>query len=405
MNLLFLHQSRPDDVCRAWLLREDGLVELGDGTVAYFAGLHPGSACVFFLPSSLCLFASAAVSAKQLRQAEQSLAWLIEEQSGEDVENLHVIAGPAGDEETPLIAISRPALQALLDALQAAGLRPIAVLPDLFLLPRDDSDWQLAQRDGQLVLRTGPMQGAVLESDALELMLDGALLEQPAPENLTISVAIKDSALASRVESWSTQHPGVQLRMAEMPEPAAVFGAVPDWTQHPANLLQGRFAQRSRFELAGGLRIAALFIAAAFALQLLSEWVHLGYYNYQSGQVAERVVARYKTLFAEERLPTATAAAMREVEKRMRGRRNESRSDSAVLPTLTRVAGFLQGSGLSAQRVDVTGGVLTLDVQARSLGELDGFKQKLDEQGFRTEILSANAQGGLIRGRLRVEGA
>lgn len=404
MNLLLLHLPSLAGDCRAWLSGDGGLAEVGQSPVEHVASLHPGSPCVLFLPSSLCLFASAAVSAKQLRQAEQSLAWLVEEQSGEDVDSLHVIAGPQDGEETPLVAISRTTLQEVLDRLRSAGLRPIAALPDLFLLPRDDCDWQLAIRGDQAVLRTGLMRGAVLESDALELMLDAAVREQPREEGFCISVAVPDPALATRVEEWATGHAGVECRLLEASDPAMALASVPDWSLHPANLLQGSFAPRSRFRLGAGLRMAAAFVAVAFALQVASEWMHIAYYKYQTNKVAERVVTRYKAAFPGERLPNTTASAMREVEKRMRGRRNENRSDGSVLPALTRVAGSLQGTGLSTQRIDVMSGVLTLDVEARSLGDLDGLKQKLDAQGLATEIVSANAQSGFIRGRLRVGG-
>lgn len=405
MNLLLLHLPTPADEARAWLAGEDGVAELGRGPLAPFAAQHPGAACVLFMPSAQCLFAAAAVTAKQLRQAEQSLGWLIEDQSGEDVDQLHVVAGPQEGDTTPLVAVSRPVLQGWLDRLQGAGLRPIAVVPDLFLVARDDSDWQLALRDGFAFLRTGALRGAVLEADALELMLDAALAEQPSADGLTLSVAATDAAAATRVEEWAAGHPGVQCRLADAADPVQAIATVPDWSLHPGNLLQGSFAPRSRFRLGAGLRIAAAFVGAAFALQVASEWVHLAYFKYQSSRVSERVVARYKAVFPGERLPSTTAAAMREVEKRMRGRRNENRGDSqGVLPVLTRVAESLQGSGLGTQRIDVTSGVVTLDVQARSLGELDGLKQKLDAAGLGAEIVSANAQGGVIRGRLRVEG-
>lgn len=404
MNTLFLHQPVLGRDCRAWLAGEGGLTELGLGTPEHFASLHPGSRCVFFLPSSLCLFTSAAVSSKQLKQAEQALAWLIEEQTGEDVENLHVIAGPQAGEETPLIAISRPLVEDSLQRLRSAGLLVAAVLPDLFLLPQDESDWQLAQRDYRLMLRTGFMRGAVLEPDVLELMLDGALLERTQKTPLTVSVAVPEVELGAKVDAWAARHEGVSCRLAEHLDATTALSSVTDWARHPANLLQGSFASRNRFRLPAGLRYAAMFIAAAFALQLLSEWMHFGYYRYQSGRAAQLVVNRYKSLYPQERLPAATSSAMNEIQKRMRGRRNENRSDASVLPTLTRVAELMQGTGLNAQRVDFLNGTLTLDVDARSLADLDGFKQKLDAQGFSTEIVSANNQGGMVRGRLRVEG-
>lgn len=405
MKLLFLHLSDRDGEARAWLRQEDGLSDLGRGLPAHFAQQHPGSACVVFLPSSHCLFARAQVSAKQLRQAEQSLAWLIEEQAGEDVESLHVVAGPSEGESTPLLAVSRQLLTTLLARLRADGLYLQAVVPDLFLLPRDDNEWQLRVQDGQALLRTGVLDGAVLEADLLPMLLDAAWQERGSATPLNISLASGDPDTATRVEEWASGHDGVSCLLSEALDATTALQREADWSRHPANLLQGTFALRARLTLPPSLRLAAVFLGAAFALQLVSEWVHYGYYRYQAGKTAEQAVSRYRAQYPDERLAAKPAAAWQDVQKRLRGKRNEGgASGNDVLPALTRIAQSLQGSGLSAQRIDVLGGVLTLDVDARTLGELDGFKQQLDAQGFSTEIVSANNQGGVIRGRLRVEG-
>lgn len=406
MKLLFLHLSDRDGEARAWLRQEDGLSDLGRGLPAHFAQQHPGSACVVFLPASHCLFTRAQVSAKQLRQAEQSLAWLIEDQAGEDVESLHVVAGPSEGESTPLLAVSRPLLTTLLARLRADGLHPQAVVPDLFLLPRDSSDWQLRMQDGQALLRTGVLDGAVLESNLLPMLLDAAWQERGSAAPLSISLASGDPETAARVEEWASGHDDVSCLLSETLDPTTALQREADWSRHPGNLLQGAFAARTRLTLPSTLRLAAALLVAAFALQLVSEWAHYGYYRYQAGKTAEQAVSRYREQFPGERLAAKPAAAWQDVQKRLRGKRNEGGGASSgdVLPTLTRVAQALKGSGLSTQRIDVLGGVLTLDVDARTLGELDGFKQQLDAQGFTTEIVSANNQGGVIRGRLRVEG-
>lgn len=405
MKLLFLQLSNLDGEARAWLRQEDGLSDLGRGLPAQFAQQHPGSACVVFLPSSHCLFARAQVSAKQLRQAEQSLAWLIEEQAAEDVESLHVVAGPSEGESTPLVAVSRQLLATLLTRLRADGLHTQAVVPDLFLLPRDASDWQLRMHDGQALLRTGVLDGAALEADLLPMLLDAAWQERGRAAPLSISLASGDPETATRVEEWAAQHDDVSCMLSEALEAATALQREADWSRHPANLLQGAFASRARLSLPPSLRHAAVFLIAAFALQLVSEWVHYGYYRYQAGKTAEQAVSRYRAQYPDERLAAKPAAAWQDVQKRLRGKRNEGGAGASdVLPTLTRVAQSLQGSGLGTQRIDVLGGVLTLDVDARTLGELDGFKQQLESAGFITEIVSANNQGGVIRGRLRVEG-
>lgn len=404
MTLLYLQLPDGEGPAHAWQPRADGIADLGRGEPAQFAQQYSGSACVVFLPSSSCLFATAAISARQLRQAEQSLGWLIEDQTGEDAESLHVVAGTPEGESTPLLAINRDALAATLARLRADGLAVIAALPDLCLVPRDDSDWQLVPQGDRLFLRTGELGGAVLEAGVLEAMLDGALLERGNDPLPVISVASGAPEAWARIERWAESRPGIGLLLSEQLDPGTALAAVPDWSRHPGNLLRGDFAIRGQRSLPSSLRWAAVFLAAAFALQLVSEWTRYGYYRYQADKVSTQAVARYRALYPDENLAPKPKAAWAQVQQRMRGKRNEQQGDSSVLPTLTRVAQALQGSGLSTQRVDVVGGVLTLDVDARSLGELDGFKQRLDGEGFVTEIVSANNQGGVLRGRLRVEG-
>lgn len=404
MNTLFLHLPVQGHECHAWLSSAGGLEDLGRDTPDHFAHRYPGAACVVFLPSSQCLFTTVAISPKQLRQATQSLGWLIEEQVGDDVENLQVIAGASQDAgATPLIAIAKTTLQEHLLALRAAGLAVIALLPDQVLVPADESEWQLVAWDNALIaLRTGPLGGAVLEAGLMELMLDAALQERDALVPLTISAALPDAASRAQVQAWADRHSLVECHFVEGLGITSVLATSTDWSKHPANFLQGNFSTTQGFSLPSTLRLAAVFVAVAFSVQLLSEWVYYGYYKYQADKVGEAAVVRYKSTYTQERL--SATKALPEVQKRMKGHSNETRSDGSVLPLLTRVAESLQGSGLDTQRVDFSGGVITLDVDARALGDLDGFKQKLEGQGFHAEIVSANSQGSVIRGRLRVEG-
>lgn len=402
MNTLFLHLPVEGEEYQAWRLSDGPLSGPEQGSLATLAASATDAAVTVFVPGSRCLLTTVTVSEKQLRQASQSLGWLIEEQTGEDADNLHVLAMPteAGD-QTPLLAIQRDYLQQTLDRLRSAGLQVLAVLPDLFLLSRDASDWQLAElRSGETALRTGAFAGAVLESDLLELMLESALGERSADAPPVVSVA-GGSAFQQRVQDWAAGKPlTLNADAAISAENALATGT--DWNSHPANFLQGRFAATTRFSLPRGLQIAAVFIAVAFAVQLLAEWAYFGYYRYQANRVGDAAVAQYKTVYADERL--RSGKPVEEVRKRLTGHQREGQRGGNVLPALTRLAESLQGSGLNTQRVDFTGGILTLDVDARALADIDTLKQKLDGQGFRTEIVSANAQGGIIRGRLRVEG-
>jgi len=244
-------------------------------------------------------------------------------------------------------------------------------------------------------LRTAAFSGAVLENDLLELMLDAARQEYGAAT--LINASIRNVELAERLQSWMSLHQTQGEISREAADPVLALAEGRDWIKHPGNFLQGGFSSNQHFSLSPSLRTAALFMAAAFSLQLLSEWISYGYFHYQAGKAQAAATALYKQTWPEER-------RIVNLRRQLQAHLNENSGSGVALPVLTRIAESLQGSGLAAQRVDFSNGVFTLDVDARALGEIDSLRQRLDGQGFRTEIVSANAQSGLIRGRLRVEG-
>jgi type II secretion system protein L len=211
---------------------------------------------------------------------------------------------------------------------------------------------------------------------------------------------VDDAALRARLDAWLAAHPGVVCRFAEAADPVAVLQTVPDWTRQPANLLQGRFTVSEPFVVPAGLRMAAAFAAAALLVQLAGNWISYAYYHHQAARIEADAVTRYQQLFPDARAPASGRMAW--LEKGLKSHLQGAAGGTTILPMLTRVATALQGSGLETQRIDYTGGVLTLDVDARALADIDSLKQRLGSRGFHAEIVSANAQGGLIRGRLRV---
>jgi type II secretion system protein L len=197
------------------------------------------------------------------------------------------------------------------------------------------------------------------------------------------------------VQAWADAQ-GLPVEFSGTHDESELLLSVMDWARHPANLLQGRFASRQQVLVPPALRIAAIFLLVAFSVQLVSEWARYAYYSNQAEKSQAAAITLYKKLFPNERRIVS-------VRKQMEAHLNEGSGGDGGLPVLTKIAEAVQGSGLVAQRVDFASGVLTLDIEARGLTEIDALKQKLQDVGLQAEIVSANAQNGAIRGRLRVE--
>ncbi len=72
------------------------------------------------------------------------------------------------------------------------------------------------------------------------------------------------------------------------------------------------------------------------------------------------------------------------------------------MPLMTRVGQVLHEGHWQTRRIDFDRNGLMLEVDAMSLSEIDQLRQQLNAQGVNSETLSANSQGGAVRGRLRI---
>lgn len=404
MDTLFLHPDNQGQA-EAWG-REAGLLNtLGMQSLGALADRYAGCRVVLFVPSSECLFTRVTISARQRRQAVDALGWLIEDQVGEDVDNLHVIAGnDQGDGDTPLLAMATETIEHWRAVCRDAGWSLHALLPDVLLLPHEEGAWTLQQwPNTQVALRTGLLAGAVLESLTPIQVLDAAwqeiteLPEAGRPKVLRI-IGFDDVAnqSASMLQAWADSR-GLPVDFSSTPDVSAVLSGVVDWSRHPGNFLQGRFASSQQLLMPRAIRVAAIFMLVAFALQLVSEWARIVHYKHQATNVQARATTLYKELFPNDR-------RIQDIRRQMKGHLESGGRSGSALPVLTQIAESVQGSGLTTQRVDFSNGEFTVDVEAHALSDIDALKQKLDSQGLQTEIVSANAQNGAIRGRLRVEG-
>jgi len=414
MESLFIHlPARPGAPFRLASRSVEGtlsnLPDCADAdALAALAAQHPHSRVVALAPASDCLFTSVTVSARQLKQAGNALAYLLEEQVGEDVEALHLVQGPQQpDDFVPLLVVAEDRLDQWVATLRSTGWALEALVPDLMLLPLStgfDRRWSLAFVSGQVWLRTAPYQGAAIESDALRVLLDAALAES-GEESLTLVVTGAGPAEQKTLADWVAAHHllGQEIHVELVPETSTDLASllahqdVVAWSRHPFNLLQGAYAERGTRGLPPAWRWAAMFVLAAFLVQLGNDWTRYFYYHSRAQKTQTAAVQLYKQLFPDEH-------RIVNLRKQMDAHLQGNAGGSPMLQVLTQVAQGMQGGGLQTQSMEFDGEnhVLNLDVDAQNIGQLETLKQKLESQGLSAELSSANAQGTGVRGRLKI---
>lgn len=377
------------------------------------AQAHADARVIALVADTDVLFTSVLVSAKQLKQVGAAVAYLIEEQVGEDIENLHVVQAPQqADGHVPLLLVSEARMQAWMQPIKAAGLRLDAMLPSLLLLPYEKTtglelpppqNWSLGLQGEVASLRTGAYAGAALESAAIASLLQAARTEAGNPDSpLQLQVLGASAEVQASIHDWVKQQTiSVSLRLEANDTLQYLQGIEPQsLLRHPFNLLQGAFASRRAHKWSPAWKWAAIFVGVAFSLQLLSEWLQFAYYQHKATKTQAAAMAEYKQLFPQDRSVSA-GNLRRRMEANLQSNISQA---SGFLPLLTQVGEGMQGISVQTQSVDFDADLkkLTVDVSAQSLGQLEQVKQQLEGRGLQIEIMSANAQGTGVRGRLKI---
>jgi general secretion pathway protein L len=322
-----------------------------------------------------------AVSRTRLARA---VPYALEDWLVDDVEDLHFALGERSDAGVACAVVTRERMDAWLERLAGAGIRPRAVTPDALALPAPVAgEWTAlaAGPQGPVVVRTGPEDGFTLEAEALAAVLSGALAPPGGNE------------LPRRLRLWADGETapalgeGVEVNVETAREGA--MGLLAPRAAGGLNLLQGDYSPREdwmrrlrRWRLPAALAGLALLLHGG-----LLAWDYLAL-KAESGALK----AEAETLIEEE-FPEIG----RVVDPRVQVRRvlESLRGSGEVSPFRTLVAAWGEVTagreGIELQRLDYGDGVLELRAKLADPGQLEALRGDLQEAGIETQVAGERA--------------
>jgi len=108
----------------------------------------------------------------------RAVPYALEDQLVDDIEALHFALASAPDGNgLPVATLNHAVMRDWLEACAQAGLAPIAVIPDVLLLPWQDGDWSILVENRRALVRTGRWEGFATEQESLNLFLSQAFAE------------------------------------------------------------------------------------------------------------------------------------------------------------------------------------------------------------------------------------
>ena len=322
---------------------------------------------------------------------------------------------PKGPESagTPVAVVSRSVLEGWLGDLAAAGIQPVAVYPDMSLLPQNPGMTVLWYESGRLsVRRPGMLPFAVELTPVTEALIVAGVIADPlamhaasadlAPETLenAIFYVTRDDWVTVQDEIERVVDHFASLKIQLLPDGPLPWLARDLAATDAVNLLQGDFAQTTNY----GARWHRWRTAAALAVGLLV--VHVAAQAYQLRQ------ARHETAALDAEIAQVFSTAMpadqmqdprRQMQSRLERIRHSGPGPQHFLGTLQTLSGALAATPkTSIDSMSYREESLDMKVSAPSLAALSQLSQAVGRQGLTAEIQSSSPAGSGVEAHLQI---
>lgn len=377
----------PDAATAIWRLAAPGDAaqtgewhpDAGDPTLSLLAQRHPAWVLV---PASDCAFHRVTLPAGARRNAQQALAFLLEEQLATEIEESHFALIHRDKSDCAVAVVGREKMRAWQAWCEGLGLNVLALTPDALALPQNPTGWSAVRCGEQWLFRCETCSGMAVETPWLgELLVHWPDL---AP-----------------IACYSPQ-PNIAAPWQPRPVQDLLALAASNPQARKICLRQGNFAAKRRPPTPRRWRTA---IVATLALLLLWSGNRLHDHLALARQADAAVQASrdfYRQWFkAEKNL----------VNPRLQMQQHLRRLESvSARPALISRLGALQqiiaetpGIRLRALSFDAARNALQLEISAVSSQALAQFSQRA-RAGFRVQTGEMKPRADGIEGRLTLEG-
>jgi general secretion pathway protein L len=382
------------------------------GSLSLAAAVSRTGKVVALAPATQILLAEPELPPGSGVKLARAVPFALEELLTEDIDQLSFAIGrrrPRGG--TPVAAVSRAVLQGWISALSAAGLEPLAMYPDISLMPENPGQTVLWLEKGRLaVRRPGALPFAVELSPVSEALVVAGVIADPldttsepkVPESAVLHVTREDWAHAQKefeqlIEKFDS------LKVQLLPDGPLPWLARALPTTDAVNLLQGEFTRTTDFTA----RSRRWRTPAALAAGLLA--VHV------AAQALQIRQARHETAALEGQIANVFSAAMpgeamQDPRRQMQSRLDRIRKSGASPEYFLRTLKVLGDALAVTPKTDINAlsyreESLDMRVSAPSLGALSQLSQFIGKQGTTAEIQSSTPVANGVEAHIQLRSA
>jgi general secretion pathway protein L len=382
------------------------------GSLTLAAAVSRTGMVVALAPATQILLAEPELPPGSGVKLARAVPFALEEQLTEDVDRLSFAIGrrrPSGG--TPVAVVSRTVLESWLADMRAAGLEPLAVYPDISLMPENPGQTVLwLEKERLAVRRPGVLPFAVELSPVSEALVVAGVIADPldttsepkVPENVVLYVTREDWAhsrgefeqLADRFESMKVQ----LLPDGPLPWLARALPAT-----DAVNLLQGEFARTTDFGVRWRQwRTAALLAAGLLAVHVGAEAVQIRQAKHEAATLDGQIASVFSSAMPAE--------VLQDPRRQMQSRLDRIHKSGAGPENFLRALKVLSGALAVAPKTDIDAlsyheDSLDMKISAPSLAALSDLSQFIGKQGMTAEIQSSTPVAGGVEAHIQLRSA
>lgn len=369
-----------------WQVESPNVAALGSGPVWALA------------PTSRLLLQTLQLPVRGRSALAQAVPYALEEALPGEVEDYRFAIGSRqGDGGIPVVAAARADLTRWRARLALAGVGTAPLAPACLALAWEPGSWTVAlEPEGEVSVRTGLWSGWGCERPVFEALLRRMLADAaPRPQRLRfVAEAAELQALAPLLADWPLEPllPAQAWNGASFDAVASL--ALDDVSAGQGSTALGDLVQRWRWPL------ALLALWGVLAGGFIGYRVHT--LEREQVLLADQMEALYREQFPEARRVVDPPVQMAQQVARLR----QASGADPLLRLLGAVSGPLTGlPGYALDDLRYQDGILEMAVRTADLAALEALSAPLTEARVRMSRLSASAENGATRARIRMEAA
>ena len=408
------HKMPDENTVVAWALMDPVNKLLGQGQgplgrVRVQAGHAAERAeVVIFVPGSAVNLAEVSIPSRQSAHIRKALPYMIEDQVAGDLRQTHLaLSAQRFGDSVPVGIVAHSQMIAWLEVLHAAGLSPVAMIPEHLLLPREPGSIFVHVHWSRSHIKLGVCRGIVVENENVALMLGLALKQRAMPcSRIEISACAASPDDIARADLLATEiEQGLQLpvRRTNYTETLVELLARHARGADPVlNLCQGGYRPSgTSSDSATDWSKAWIAAAAGFALfasaSLVTAWSLEG----KARDTYDASVKEFRRMFPDEH---RIVSLRRQAERRLAAGASKGSDGMRSLAALASALSDpeLKGVTVKSLRYDASSGAMGAEVNAQAMGQLDKLGQVLGGAGAGARVLSASEEAGVASARLEL---